>query len=336
MNVLFGKYIKDNTPIHKLNPVVKFISLILLVIALFLIPNKPGLLYITMLLGFYLLVVLIASMARISAFSFFKSLKPVLFLLLLTFLMQMIFEKGGNVIYSNAKFFKFSPITISLIVALSLIYLFTRKFIKTKFLYLIVVIALMFVGMYFIDFKTFKETSLVITDKALYQTTFLVIRVINVIFLMSILTYATDTTSINYGINKLLSPLALIKIPISTLSMMISLTFRFIPTIYEETIKISKAQMARGVDFKESNFFKKIGQVVSFLIPLLIISFKKADDLANAMEVRGYDVGIKRTSIDKYRFGVFDGFALVFSLLLFGGMIAFFVLDKKGVIPNAL
>lgn len=336
MNMIFGKYVKDKSPIHNLNPVVKFLSLILLIIALFFIPNKPNILYITVLLGFYLLVVIIASMAKISVFSFFSSLKPVLFLLFLTLLMQVFFEKGGNVVYHNETFFNLSWLTITIIVILSLVFLFTRKYIPFKFLYFVFIISIMFLCLYFIDYKSFNKTSLHITDKALFTTAFLVLRVINVIFLMAILTHTTDTTSINYGINKLLVPLSLIKIPTETLSMMISLTFRFIPTIYEETVKISKSQRARGVDIKEGNFIKKITQVVSFLIPLLIVSFKKADDLANAMEVRGYDVGAKRTSISKHRFGVFDVFALLFSLLVLVLIITFYVYDKKNLIKYAL
>ena len=126
------------------------------------------------------------------------------------------------------------------------------------------------------------------------------------------------TTDLNYGIEALLKPLKWIKIPVDTFAMMISLTLRYIPTLLGETEKIMKAQASRGVDFKESKLKDKIVQIISLLIPIFVISFKRADDLGNAMEVRGYVIGAKRTKIDFYHIGIKDILTLLLSMMILG------------------
>ena len=102
--------------------------------------------------------------------------------------------------------------------------------------------------------------------------------------------------------------------------MMLSIALRFIPTLFNETEKILKAQASRGVDFKESSLGKQIIQIVSLLIPMFVISIKRASDLADAMEARGYVPGEKRTKLLKMKFRVFDYFGLIISIsiLIFG------------------
>ena len=98
--------------------------------------------------------------------------------------------------------------------------------------------------------------------------------------------------------------------------MMLSIALRFIPTLFSETEKILKAQASRGVDFKESSLTKQIIQIVSLLIPMFVISIKRASDLADAMEARGYIPGEKRTKLLHMKFRLFDYFSLIFVVLL--------------------
>lgn len=114
-----------------------------------------------------------------------------------------------------------------------------------------------------------------------------------------------------------MKPLEWVKFPVAELSMMLSLTLRFIPTLLEETQKIMKAQASRGVEFSESTLKKKISQMISLLIPIFIISFKRAEDLANAMESRGYVIGQKRTKIDIMQIRYLDVLTIItlFALL---------------------
>jgi energy-coupling factor transport system permease protein len=99
---------------------------------------------------------------------------------------------------------------------------------------------------------------------------------------------------------------------------MLSLTLRYIPTLLGETEKIMKAQASRGVDFKESKFKDKVVQIISLLIPVFVISFKRAEDLGNAMEVRGYVIGAKRTRVDEYSIKFTDVFTIILSLVFLG------------------
>ena len=130
----------------------------------------------------------------------------------------------------------------------------------------------------------------------------------------SLLTLSTMTTDINNGIEGLLAPLKLLKIKVGVFSMMIALTLRFIPTLIEESKKIMKAQASRGVDFEEGRLKDKVSQIISLLIPMFVISFKRADDLANAMEARGYVIGAKRTKLDELKLRWRDYLCILISL----------------------
>ena len=134
--------------------------------------------------------------------------------------------------------------------------------------------------------------------------------------LTSILTMTTSTTDINLGLEWLMHPLSFIKIPVAEIAMMLSLTLRFIPTLLIETEKIMKAQASRGIDFNEGNLIEKIKQIVTLLIPMFFISITRAEDMANAMEARGYVIGAKRSNIDELKFGFRDYLSFVVVALM--------------------
>ena len=140
------------------------------------------------------------------------------------------------------------------------------------------------------------------------------------------LTISTSTIDINLGLEWILHPLTFIKIPVAVISMMLSLTLRFIPTLVIETNKIMKAQASRGIDFQEGSLVEKVKQVVTLLVPMFFISFTRAEDLANAMEARGYIVGDKRTCIDQLKFRVKDYVSFVLVLLILASTIVLRVL----------
>ena len=120
----------------------------------------------------------------------------------------------------------------------------------------------------------------------------------------------------------------LLKIKTSIFAMIISIALRFIPTLFNETNKILKAQASRGVDFNEGKLTEQIGQIISLLIPMFIISIKKADDLADAMEARGYVPGAKRTRLTQMKFKISDFLVLGIILILF----VLLILVKCGVL----
>lgn len=134
----------------------------------------------------------------------------------------------------------------------------------------------------------------------------------------SLLTYTTTPTDIADGLEKACSPLKVIKIPVHDLAMMISIAFRFIPILVEETDKIMKAQMARGADFENGNVFKKAKAMVPLIVPLIISSIKRALDLATAMEARCYRGGEGRTKMKPLKYKKLDacGYLSLFALVV--------------------
>ena len=155
----------------------------------------------------------------------------------------------------------------------------------------------------------------------LLKGAFFLIRIILIVFLSTILTSSTSTTDINLGLEWVLHPLTYIKVPVAEIAMMFSLTLRFIPTLLIETNKIMKAQASRGIDFNEGTFVQKIKQIVTLLIPMFFISITRAEDLANAMEARGYVIGSPRTNIDELKFRNRDYFAFFLVLSILAGTI---------------
>lgn len=184
----------------------------------------------------------------------------------------------------------------------------------------------------FLKYATFHQYTFQIYQGGLENTGFLIFRVMIVVMLSSLLTFTTMPTDITNGLESLLRPLKVIRFPVSEIAMMLSLTLRFIPTLLEETDKIMKAQASRGVEFSESSFKKKVTQIISLLIPIFVVSFKRAEDLANAMEARGYVVGAKRTRIDVLKMRVIDFFVLFICL----GLLTTTILIRTGVLQIAL
>ena len=141
-------------------------------------------------------------------------------------------------------------------------------------------------------------------------------RIFLVIMLSTVLTLTTKPTDLTSAIEWYLHPLTYLKINVSIFAMIISLALRFIPTLFNETGKILKAQSSRGVDFKEGTLKQQIGQIISLLIPMLVISFKRAADLADAMEARGYIPGAPRSRLNVMKFRLSDLFCYYFNTKL--------------------
>lgn len=137
-----------------------------------------------------------------------------------------------------------------------------------------------------------------IYEDGLRQGVFISLRFLVLVFMTSILTLTTSPISITDGLETLLNPFKKFKLPVHELALMMSISLRFIPTLMDETDKIMKAQMARGSDLSAGSIKDRLKAVVPLLVPLFVSAFKRAEDLATAMEVRGYRGGEGRT---KYR-----------------------------------
>ena len=155
-----------------------------------------------------------------------------------------------------------------------------------------------------------------ITDEGIKFGIFISLRLILLIIFSSLLTFTTSPIQLTDALEKILSPLKRIGVPAHEFAMMMTIALRFIPTLIEELDKIIKAQKSRGVDFEEKNFVKRLKNFVPVLVPLFLSSFRRADELATAMEARCYRGGEGRTHFRKLKFQRIDFSALIILLIV--------------------
>lgn len=235
-NISIGQYLPFDTFIHRLDPRVKIVGVFLYIITIFFVDDFYG--YIP----FVILLIAMLAVAKIPIKSVLKSLKPVIFIIIITGLINLITTPGRTI-------FEIGPVTV--------------------------------------------------TAEGIYRTGFTVLRLILIILSTSVLTYTTSPMELTYGLEKLFSPLKKFGFPAGELAMMISISLRFIPTLFDEAQKIRMAQMARGADFESGNIINRAVSMIPLLVPLFINSFKRSDDLATAMEARMYRIGHERTKLNE-------------------------------------
>ncbi|AIS53159.1 energy-coupling factor transporter transmembrane protein EcfT [Thermoanaerobacter kivui] len=253
-NITIGQYIPGDSIVHNLDPRIKLIITFIFIIAIFLISNFSG--YIFVLVYIYLIV----SISKIPFGYVLKGLRPIIIILLLTVGLNMFFTPGGVALYT------LGPLKI--------------------------------------------------TTAGLKLAVFMALRLIFLIIGTSLLTLTTSPISLTDGIEHLLKPFSRIGVPAHELAMMMTIALRFIPTLIEETEKIMKAQMARGADFESGNIIKRAKGLVPLLVPLFISAFRRADELAIAMESRCYRGGQNRTRMKQLKVQKRDYIALATTTLM--------------------
>ncbi len=320
--IAFGSYYNTNSIIHKIDPRIKIIAVILFMVSLFLIPMYN----LWILLGFVVFTLLIILLTRVPFLKYLKSIRHVFTLLIFTFVFQLIFRTEGKLIYTFEM--NFTVLNIVIVSLIFLLFLIFFRFLKFRILIFLTIATISLVLFHFNIFNQniLKTINVHIYDEGLFSSIFIVVRVLVLIMFSNVLTLTTKSTDLNNAIESLLKPLELLKIKTSIFSMMVSIALRFIPTLFIEMDRILKAQASRGSDFNEGNLVKKIKQVISILIPMFIISFKRADDLSLAMEARGYVPGNKRTKLNVLKMRIYDYFILIFFNLLLVGLILLRVL----------
>lgn len=235
-SVIIGKYVPGTSIVHRMDSRAKLVSIFLFVFIVFLANN----LLTYAVLGLFTLLALL--LTRLPLRFLLNGLKPVLIIILFTFLLHLLMTKEGPVLWD-------------------------------------------------LGFVTFHQGGLV-------QGAFISLRFVYLILITTLLTLTTTPIELTDGIESLLGPLKKIKLPVHELALMMSISLRFIPTLLEETDKIMKAQMARGAEFSSGPIKDRIRAIVPLLVPLFVSAFKRAEELATAMEARGYQGGEGRT---KYR-----------------------------------
>ncbi len=179
----------------------------------------------------------------------------------------------------------------------------------------------------------------VITDVGLLNAGFIIARIMLIVLGASLLTLTTSPVELADGIEGLLCPLKWIKFPVHEFALIMSIALRFIPTLIDETDRIIKAQKARGADFESGNIFKRAKALIPVLIPLLISSFRRADELADAMDSRCYAGSKTRTRYKKLRFTFRDLIGVLVVAGLIVGIVylnGFYALNSLAEIAGAL
>lgn len=188
------------------------------------------------------------------------------------------------------------------------------------------VMILLFTGILNLFF-TGGETVLVefwiitITMEGVVRAVFMVLRILMLITCTFLLTYTTSPIALTDGLESLLNPLKKIRVPVHELAMMMCIALRFVPTLIEETDKIMCAQKARGADFENGNLIRRVKALVPILVPLFISSFRRADELATAMECRCYHGGEGRTKMKLLRYKRRDYLAFLTAVVLLAAVI---------------
>lgn len=189
------------------------------------------------------------------------------------------------------------------------------------------VLILVFTGILNIFFTTGEKVlisfwKITIYAEGLERAIFMVVRILMLISGTFLLTYTTSPIALTDGLESLLNPLKVIKVPVHELSMMMCIALRFIPTLIEETDKIMSAQKARGADFETGKLMERVKALVPILVPLFISAFRRADELATAMECRCYQGGEGRTKMKLLRYMRRDYLTYGVGILLLGAIIA--------------
>ena len=279
-DITLGQFFPGRSPIHRLDPRTKIILATLFIVAVF-VANNP----ISFLLLLATTVILIA-ISRISFKVILKSIKPIVFILIFTAILNILMTKGAG-----------EPLLSFWIIS--------------------------------------------IYTEGIARAVMMALRVIILIVGSSILlTYTTSPISLTDGLESLLSPLKVVKLPVHTFAMMMSIALRFIPTLVEETEKIMNAQKSRGADFTTGSLAQRAKALIPLLVPLFVSSFKRAEELATAMECRCYRGDKNRTKLVKLEYkGIDFAFMILFALLL-GGLICLTVLPYNypsfGIIYDVL
>ena len=239
-DITLGQYFPGKSVIHLLDPRTKLIMLVVYIVGLFVASSWIS--YAVMLV----FLVTVIAISTIPVKNILRGLKPLIFILVFTGLLNLLFTDTGNVLVS------FWVITI--------------------------------------------------TDDGLIRAFFMMARILMLISGTFLLTYTTSPIALTDGLEKLLSPLKVIKVPVHELSMTMCIALRFIPTLIEETDKIMCAQKARGADFETGNLLQRAKALVPILVPLFISAFRRADELATAMECRCYQGGEGRSKMKMLRY----------------------------------
>lgn len=192
----------------------------------------------------------------------------------------------------------------------------------------VLLLFMMFFNLFFVSGNVVLQVGFVkITDKGIYNAIYVGIRLSYLIIGSSLMTFTTTPNQLTDGLEKVMRPLNRIKVPVHEIAMMMSIALRFIPILLEETDKIMKAQMARGADFESGGLMKRAKSLIPLLVPLFVSAFRRANDLAMAMEARCYRGGEGRTKMKPLKYHNRDYVAYLLLLVYLASVISVRILE---------
>ncbi|MGX9358661.1 energy-coupling factor transporter transmembrane component T family protein [Mycoplasma sp. 128] len=298
MNAIIGKYVNLNTPIHKMDPRLKFIANILFIILFFLVDH-----FVT--LGILLVFIACAYLlATHSVRSLIKKIRLPIYIGLVLALINFFTIKGAGINYVPLS----GESNVDAYVNYNGLILVNDTYWAPG-------------G---------PNSAFQITRFSLMRAASITARIYGIILSTTILTFTTKPVLLTKAINDLLYPLKLLKFPSEIITMIINIALRFIPTLLDEAGRIMKAQSSRGVDFKNGRTKEKIKSMLTLIIPLFVSSFAKANDLSDAMTVRGYNPYQKRTHYRLIK-PVWIDFLAVVILMGISTMVIFFQVQSQSL-----
>lgn len=262
-DVTLGQFFPGDTVAHRLDARTKLILVIVYIIALFQAVGWVSYAAVTA------VTALCMALSHIAPRHIFKGLKPMLFIIALTALLNIFYTEGTPIL-----------------------------------------------------------PGWIITWEGIGRAVQMVLRIVLLITGTFLLTYTTSPIALTDGLEKLMNPLKKIKVPVHEMTMMMSMALRFIPTLIEETDKIMSAQKARGADFETGSLIDRAKALLPVMVPLFVSAFRRADELAVAMESRCYHGGEGRTRMKQLKLALRDFIALILSGAFLAGMIA---MKKYGI-----
>jgi energy-coupling factor transport system permease protein len=261
--LILGRYFPGDSLIHKLDPRAKLIAGIAFIFISFLAKNTQGLILL------WLFTFFVMSLTKIGFRAFFRGVQPLIWLILFTVFLQILFTAGGTI------YFNWGPTKIS--------------------------------------------------EFGLINALFIFSRFVTIIFVTTAVTLTTKPIELTDGLNFLIRPLRIFRVPVDELSIMLTIALRFIPNLLDETQRIMDAQRARGAVFGEGSLFRQMKALVPIFLPLFSSSLNRGEELANVMDVRGYRSELPRSSFRRLTWKKWDTVSLFTMFLLTA---AFLILNR--------
>lgn len=258
-DITIGQYFPGNSVVHRLDPRMKMVLLLAMIVLIFLCNNFFSLLTVIA------ITVILVFVSKIPFQTILKSLKPIWFIIIFTAVLNIFYGSGEPLV----------------------------------------------------QFWIFK-----ITKAGIFTAIFMSARILCLVVISSLLTYTTSPTALTDGLESLMKPLKLVKVDVHTIAMTLTIALRFIPTLIEEIDKIMSAQKSRGADLESGNLIQRAKALIPILIPLFISSFRRAGELAYAMECRCYRGGDGRTKMKQMKLKLLDYLSVLVVVLFYAGTLA--------------